>query len=190
MPRPSVGDLPQHSQEGNAFNATSSVLTIKGDSEDKSDAPAVDETTLKLMEPKTPTIPAQQIVPRPLSTTKITPATLASPVTSPLFPPSAFTHRFTIVKPIGSVKPAAAPVRKGSSHAQGIIGWAFSAAGLHGGGNAASLAVSGGKGKKKGKPPKCEVCRAKVKGAGPHLQCDDCNCQWHPSAVSLHGFAG
>ena len=191
MPRPSVTDLPHHSDDA---GPTSSVRTIKGNAEEKATEPkaaAFDVVAPNATEPKTPTTPLDPPDVRSPSPTKITPATLASPVTSPVFPPSAFTHRFTIVKPIGSLKPAppAPGARKGSSQAQGIIGWAFSAAGLTppnggssasngGGGSFGSASYSsGGKGKKKAKLPKCEVCRFKVKGAGPHLRCDDCNCQ-------------
>ena len=181
MNRPSTDNLPHHGSEGDDSGATSSVRTVKGAAEEKSDAPPTDKLETTVTEPKSPTMLA--IDPRPLSPTKITPATLASPVTSPIFPPSAFTHRFTIVKPIGALnKPPAAPARKGSSQAQSLIGWAFSAAGLttSSGGNSSSGGASSGGGKaskKKAKLPKCEVCRFKVKGAGAHLRCDDCNCQ-------------
>lgn len=206
-PRPSVAVLPHHNCELETdAGGASSVLTIKGHPDASSPPDAVEpaEAVASASDPveslkgavadaslsgtaKETTAADARAAPPPASPTTITPPTLASPVTSAVLPPSAFTHRFTIVKPISAFKPPA-PARKGSSQGQGIIGWAFSAAGLASpsGSGSASAALSGLKGQKKEKTaklPKCEVCRMKVKSAAPHLRCDDCSCECSCSPV-------
>lgn len=182
-PRPSVALLPDHDRDVEKLDSTASVMTIKGTPsppvdesqsaasppEDQAPAKKVDTSVVGKVDASNSATPSSPT--SPLSTVVSAPK-LASPITSSPLPPSAFTHRFTIVKPIPSPEP-----RRPSASSQGILGWAFSAAGLSS--TSLTTPVGGGKRDKSERKKtglKCGVCRMKVKNLAPQMRCDDCSC--------------